>query len=414
MKYLSKHLKLLSAAVLVLGLVVPAFVQSALAQSVAEVVFTIGDARIQNGASLSRGAKINVGDTVITGANGHVHLRFVDQAFVSVRPSSSLKVEQYTFDTAVPENNRVKFVLSEGTSRLITGQAGQMAKQNFRLNTPVAAIGVRGTDFVVQATADNTRVTVQQGAVVMSPFGEGCAVDALGPCGGNLARQLSGSLAGSYLDVSGHGRAPVLMTPAESSKNPNTLMPARPEEPSVSGKDSGASVAAPAVAMPVGAAGGSGQIWWGRWGAGANSADLVAGSGKEVLVRNEWFVLMRATDSLNFPKTDTVKFAMVEADAYKRSADGKFVKGDLTAASLSVDFSKQTFKTALAFEEGGLAEKISAQGKVTDEGRFQASKSNSNAIISGGLSNNGDEAAYYFQKNLEDKSKVLGIVRWQR
>lgn len=412
MKSISNQSKLTAVIVFLLGIFVPAFSQSAMAQAVAEVVFTIGDTRVAGAegvamAQLSRGAKLNVGDTVMTGANGHVHLRFVDQAFVSVRPGSTLKVEQYNYDPATPANNRVKFVLSEGTSRLITGQAGQTAKQNFRLNTPVAAIGVRGTDFVVQATADNTRVTVQQGAVVMSPFGEGCAVDALGPCGGSLARQLSGSLSGSYLDLTGTGRAPSLVSPMESGKNPNILVPARPEEPA-------ANVTAGVNAVLAGATGGSSHVWWGRWGTGVNSTDFVAGPGKEVLVRNEWFVLMRSADSLNFPKTDTVKFTMVEADAYNRGADGKFTKGALTSAALSVDFSQQTFKTALTFEQGSSTQKISAQGKLTDEGRFKASKSNSNAIITGGLSNNGDEAGYYFQKNLEDKSKVLGVVRWQR
>jgi len=411
MNIVTKHLRLKAGLVLLLGFVASAFTQTAVAQVVAEVVFTIGEVRVESGV-LSRGAKINVGDTVSTGVNGHVHLRFIDQAFVSVRPGSTLKVEQYTFDPATPANNRVKFVLSEGTSRLITGQAGQIAKQNFRLNTPVAAIGVRGTDFVVQATADSTRVTVQQGAIVMSPFGENCAVDALGPCNSGLARQLSGSLTGRFLDVTNNGLPPVLVTPSESNKNPNLITPARPEEPMVGGAS--ASAAAASNAVHAGAAGGSGQIWWGRWGPGVNPSDYVSGVGKEVLVRNEWFVLMRATDQLTFPKTDTVTFTMAEADAYRRGMDGKFSKGVITSSALSVDFSQQTFKTALMVEEGGAAEKISAQGKLSDAGKFLTSKSHSNAIISGGLSNNGNEAAYYFQKNLEDKSKVLGIVRWQR
>ena len=34
--------------------------------------------------------------------------------------------------------------------RSITGQWGEAARDRFRLNTPIAAIGVRGTDFIVE------------------------------------------------------------------------------------------------------------------------------------------------------------------------------------------------------------------------------------------------------------------------
>ena len=164
----------------------------ALAAAVGEVTFAAGDARIEGvSAKLARGAQVEVGQTIVTGAGGHVHVRFVDDAFVAVRPNSQLSVDDYAWDPDHAAANRVKFTLRSGTGRLITGKAGQANKQGFRLNTPMAAIGVRGTDFVVRASADTTRVSVQQGAVVMAPYGSGCSADALGACGGTLARQLT-------------------------------------------------------------------------------------------------------------------------------------------------------------------------------------------------------------------------------
>ncbi|MDA8928443.1 hypothetical protein N9I87_04370, partial [Gammaproteobacteria bacterium] len=50
------------------------------------------------------------------------------------------------------------------------------------MNTPIAAIGVRGTDFVVSANSRSTRALVNEGAIIMAPYSSECSSDALGPC----------------------------------------------------------------------------------------------------------------------------------------------------------------------------------------------------------------------------------------
>ncbi len=182
--------------------------------SVGEVIFTVGEVKVLgSNTPLKRGDALAVGQTLLTGSNGHVHIRFIDQAFVSVRPGSELRIEQYAYDQAEPKNNRIKFSLVKGTSRFITGKAGQAAKQNFRLNTPVAAVGIRGTDFVAQVANDVTRVAVQQGGVSVSPFNQDCTMQALGACGGLQSRDLAGSLTGQFLEVQAR-LAPQLILPA--------------------------------------------------------------------------------------------------------------------------------------------------------------------------------------------------------
>ena len=68
------------------------------AEPVGRVLFAIGDAKLANGGAIKKDDTLQVGQTIITGANGHVHIRFVDDAFVSVRPNSSLSIEQYVYD----------------------------------------------------------------------------------------------------------------------------------------------------------------------------------------------------------------------------------------------------------------------------------------------------------------------------
>lgn len=384
--------------------------QAAWAEPVGRVLFTVGEVRIAgSGLPLAKGAPLEAGQVLETGAGGHVHIRFVDDAFVSIRPGSRLQVDEYVYDPAAPQRNRVKFTLQVGTSRLITGKAGQANKEGFRLNTPMAAIGVRGTDFVVSATADGTRVSVQQGAVVVAPFGQGCSTDGVGPCASPLARQLSGSLSGAYLELNAPDRAPVLVTPADGGKSPNRTAPPRPEEPAASASHLGDAVAA----SQIGALPATPQVWWGRWGA-AGQAELTPGAGREIIARSDLFILMRSTDNLSFPSSGVAKFKLAESEAYTRTASGAYLPASVRDASLTVDFGKQQFSTSLAFVQGGSEQAIQAQGSLTASGRFKADPMRSNALISGALSGNGNDAAYYFQKTLENQAKALGVVRWQR
>ena len=161
------------------------------------VSFVIGEAStLTNGQkqAISRGDAIKAGQTIATGVNGHVHIKLIDGAFVSIRPSSRFVIEEYKFDAEQPKNSRIKFNLEQGTARSITGKAGEASKESYRLNTPLAAIGIRGTDFVVHTEQSVTRVVVQSGAIVMSPLSQECLSSAFGPCNTATARVLTAAM----------------------------------------------------------------------------------------------------------------------------------------------------------------------------------------------------------------------------
>jgi len=398
----------------------------AVAAPVGEVIFAAGDARIDGlGSKLVKGAAIEVGQTVVTGAGGHVHVRFVDDAFVAVRPNSQLTVDDYAFDAANAANNRVKFTLVSGTSRLITGKAGQANKQGFRLNTPMAAIGVRGTDFVVRASADTTRVTVQQGAVVMSPFADGCSAASSGPCSGALARQLTASLAGSYLEQRGQA-APTLIK-VEPSKLPDLFAPARADEPPVRSTEAGSAASALAAAVanapsttnasraaPEGFFG-SANIFWGRWDPSA-SAVILGGGAYQVLAQDGAFVLLRPSDRafLTFPSNGDVSFRLVQSTLLVRGDSG-FSRAEAVNPRLTVNFGAQTFDTALTLRGESVSDTVRGRGSVTADGRFMVDSRLSNADIRGGLSNKGQEAGYVFVRGGQNGANVsIGVTRWER
>ncbi|MDP2794806.1 MAG: FecR family protein [Sulfurisoma sp.] len=219
--------------------------------AVGEISFVIGDSRLTAGPDapreLARGAAVRVGQRLETGENGHVHIRFVDGAFVALRPNTRLRIEDYHYIADRPGESRVKFSLEDGTVRSITGRAGEAARERFRLNTPIAAIGVKGTDFLAQAAGrDTVRVSVNSGAIVLAPFGEGCLVEALGPCNVAAARELTAAMLGRYLEFRARNPLPELLQTEPGTNGGGRFGPTPQEEPR-SGRRNGDAAAAPAA-----------------------------------------------------------------------------------------------------------------------------------------------------------------------
>ena len=202
-------------------------------QEAGKVVFATGSVQVErNGAvmPLAKDAMVEVGDRIITGTDGHAHLRMSDQGFIGVRPASRLLVESYHFDQANPSQSKVRIFLEAGTSRTVSGKAGEAARENYRFNTPLAAIGLRGTDYVVYSSAEVTRVSVLRGAVAVSPLGDGCRADAGGACSGPLVRELSAATPHAYLEVRNLGLAPTVVPPDNNRDAPSKVTPPHPGE----------------------------------------------------------------------------------------------------------------------------------------------------------------------------------------
>ena len=90
------------------------------------------------------GNSVEEGDTIITGADGELHVTMADSGFIAVRPNTRLKIEQYRAEGDKDDKSVIS--LLEGTFRSITGWIGKYSPRNYRITTPTATIGIRGTD----------------------------------------------------------------------------------------------------------------------------------------------------------------------------------------------------------------------------------------------------------------------------
>lgn len=124
------------------------------------------------------------GDIVNSGLGSYVNLKFSDGAFFLLRPETRFQIEQYEYTPAVAaapvaavpvakpalaavapaaakpaplitapqtqtssSNSRAFFRLVKGGFRSVSGLIGKLNRDDYRVSTPVATIGIRGTHY---------------------------------------------------------------------------------------------------------------------------------------------------------------------------------------------------------------------------------------------------------------------------
>ncbi|HSG90241.1 MAG TPA: FecR family protein [Pseudomonadales bacterium] len=98
--------------------------------------------------TLARGDEVRPGDTLRTGPRGRAQIRFTDGARMALRPDTELAVDEYEHAPAEPPaRQRTTLRLSRGGFRAITGAVADRNRAAYRVVTPQAILGVRGTDF---------------------------------------------------------------------------------------------------------------------------------------------------------------------------------------------------------------------------------------------------------------------------
>ena len=168
-------------------LLTPAAAQAAAGQ----VLFALGRVEIQRGAQAlpaARGTAVEVGDVITTGPTGLAQVRMQDGALLSLRYGSTMKVEEYRMPTPAPVQaapaaagappsaamvgGRSALRLLRGAFRTVTGLIGRNAGDSYSVATPVATIGIRGTDYSAAycngdcgATPDGLYLGVSNGGI---------------------------------------------------------------------------------------------------------------------------------------------------------------------------------------------------------------------------------------------------------
>lgn len=87
-----------------------------------------------------------------TGEDGAASVVLRDGTVLTVGPNSAIEINQFAFDATTQEGNFLLDLL-QGSVRVITGILAKVNPEVFKVRTPTAVVGVRGTDFIVNAEA---------------------------------------------------------------------------------------------------------------------------------------------------------------------------------------------------------------------------------------------------------------------
>jgi hypothetical protein len=110
------------------------------------------------------GSEVYLNEVVKTGASGKAELLFADRTNLAVAPMTTIRLDQFVYDPSSGSGDVVVNV-TEGTFRFITGV--QPAK-NYKIVTPYATMGVRGTEFIVTVTPTGLQISVVSGEVTVT------------------------------------------------------------------------------------------------------------------------------------------------------------------------------------------------------------------------------------------------------
>ncbi len=416
------------------------------AADAARVVFAVGEALVA-GRQARVGDTVREGELLTTSRDGYLYLETLDSGFFILRPNSAGQIVTYQIDTANPANSRIKLELTKGVARHISGTAVKASRQNFRFNTPVAAIGVLGTDFTVFANQETTRIAVLSGGVVVGPLTGACAPGGFGPCSGPDSRELFASKIGQTLQIN-RGQTPVLLKGTDGV--PDAVAPPRADEPTGNGTGSktGTSSVAPAsnasattattaattsnldpirakllsqLTTQAGSVAAQPLIW-GRWQPLLDQTievDVAAlQAANQLIAINSYFAIMRSRETTwQLPTQTTLGFTLQQAQAAILNETSRQVSiAKVENGLLQLDFAKSSFFTRfdlvssqnerIQLQNSG---EVSADGKLYGGSQFLRPN---NMDVRGALANDNRSAAYLFQARLDDNRLASGVTVW--
>lgn len=99
---------------------------------------------------LQKMSVIYLHDTLITDAISQAQIVFTDESLMTFYPNTKFNIDQYVYKSSTRKRSATgKYVMNliEGGFRTITGLIAKNNPNDYQVNTPVATIGVRGTDY---------------------------------------------------------------------------------------------------------------------------------------------------------------------------------------------------------------------------------------------------------------------------
>ena len=106
---------------------------------------------------LSIGASIFVKDSVFTGDDGLLTMRFTDKTRFELSQNANLVISEYLYGQS-PDADKASMKVVKGAFRFVTGLVAKGKPENMEVETAVATIGIRGTNVIGEADATSATI----------------------------------------------------------------------------------------------------------------------------------------------------------------------------------------------------------------------------------------------------------------
>jgi hypothetical protein len=132
---------------------------------------------------------VYVGDTITTGRDARVIIRFNDSSTLTLGENANIDIDELVYDPANAAGGRQALKFTQGVFQFVSGAISAADHANVAITTRVATIGIRGTRFVageltvgmppgephfgVQIYDGAVEVTSPAGAVTLNQPGQG-------------------------------------------------------------------------------------------------------------------------------------------------------------------------------------------------------------------------------------------------
>lgn len=138
---------------LCLGALLTLSFSPAMAQEAGLIKTSKGSATLERAGEkmpVSVGSKVMVNDRVLTGADGAVGIMLRDNTMLSAGPNSTLQMNKFAFNTTT-NIGTIDASVKRGTVAVISGKIAKASPENVSFSTPTMTLGVRGTEFIIDA-----------------------------------------------------------------------------------------------------------------------------------------------------------------------------------------------------------------------------------------------------------------------
>lgn len=405
---------------------------------VARVVYASGDVSLADDGT-TRAIKSNMvvreGQMIATHGNAVVYLRTEDGGFFILRENSKGIFHRYRLHPNDPKKQEFKLELIDGVGRVVTGAGARESRDRFRFNTPVAAIGVRGTDFSVFTSQTVTRALINSGEIAFTPIGDNCQAKGIGPCTSDrtIFLKTAGTQAAEVDLIELRPRPIAVDRDLQEKLSPRSGEPmARSKSESMSrppSESGGVTLSTTGISefklleasqnlqpdpLP--------NLRWGRWQALANLPATIderelAALGYRAAAFDTYHIVMRHSGvPINSPLEGQIGFALKGHEgAVVNLTTGTARNTQVQSGSLLVDFGKKTFQTNLTVTGENLpATQLSSRGSLSSSATFSSGVLEKTTVRGAVAGNSANEAAYFYRHQINPSTQLTGTTFWRR